>query len=271
MGRQKSHAKLDREVRRESRRRLNQRGILSNEETNDLIHFDGNNRPAEVAHIGMEKEKRDRSPVIARNINQGLYMDSIEKYDLVIGAGSAGAGKSFLATVYAIDQLTEKNYEKIIVTRPMVTGEEEMGFLPGSLMEKWLPFFRPIYDTMRRRMGPSFLQYCLRPEIEKIEIVPFAFMRGRDLREAVIILDEAQNVTVTQMKLFLTRAGENAKVIINGDLTQCDLPRGTKSGLADLLERIERKGLDVPVIHFTDDDCVRSDLCKTALEIYSDV
>ena len=198
-------------------------------------------------------------------------MDSIEKYDLVIGAGSAGAGKSFLATVYAIDQLTEKNYEKIIVTRPMVTGEEEMGFLPGSLMEKWLPFFRPIYDTMRRRMGPSFLQYCLRPEIEKIEIVPFAFMRGRDLREAVIILDEAQNVTVTQMKLFLTRAGENAKVIINGDLTQCDLPRGTKSGLADLLERIERKGLDVPVIHFTDDDCVRSDLCKTALEIYSDV
>lgn len=270
MGRQKSNAKLDREVRRESRRKLNQQRSLSNEETAELFQFDNRGNSFPVTHIGMEKEKRDRSPIEARNVNQGLYMDALQSRDLIVATGSAGSGKTLLATVYAVDQLSEKSVEKIVVTRPMLTAEEEMGFLPGTQYEKFLPYFRPVYDILRRRMGPSFLQYCLRPEIEKIEVAPFSFMRGRTFDDAVIILDEAQNVTVNQMRLFLTRVGDNSTVIINGDLNQCDLPKGVKSGLADLLERIERKQLDIPVINFTDDDCVRSPICQTALAIYAE-
>lgn len=270
MSRQKSNAKLDREVRRESRRRLNQQRSLSSEESADLIRFDGRNNSQDIAKIGMEKEKRDRTPIEARNVNQGLYMDAIVSENIVIATGSAGSGKTLLATVYAVDQLSEKNVEKIVVTRPMLAAEEEMGFLPGTQYEKFLPYFRPVYDILRRRMGPSFLQYCLRPEIEKIEVAPFSFLRGRTFDDSVVILDEAQNVTVNQMRLFLTRIGDNSTVIINGDLKQCDLPKGVKSGLADLLERIERKQLGIPVINFTDADCVRSPICQTALAIYAE-
>lgn len=270
MGRQKSSAKLDREVRRESRRRLNGKRSLSDSETAELIRFDGKNRPEEIAQIGMEREKRDRSPLEARNVNQGLYHDSLSAYPVVVATGSAGSGKTFLGTAFAVEELIAKNYDKIVVTRPVLSAEEDLGFLPGTIAEKFMPFFRPVYDVLRRRMGASFLQYCLRPEIEKVEIAPFAYMRGRTFDNAIVILDEAQNVTVNQMRLFLTRMGENTKCIINGDPLQCDLPKGVKSGLVDLIERIGHKGLGVPIINFTDDDCVRSDTCKLALGIYAD-
>lgn len=175
---------------------------------------------------------------------------------------------TFLSTAHAADQLLNKEVESIIVTRPVLTAEEEMGFLPGDMMEKFMPFFRPVYDVLKRRLGIGFLRYCLRPEIEKIEIAPFSYMRGRTFDNAVVILDEAQNVTVTQMKLFLTRIGENTTVIINGDVLQCDLPSHKESGLVDLLRRIETKEVDVPVIKFSRSDCVRSDVCALALAIY---
>lgn len=268
MRRQKSQAKLDREVRRESRRELRNKRFMSTEETAELIRFDGRNDSQGIAKIGMEQQKRDRAPLEARNVNQGLYLDALAAKDIIVATGAAGCGKTFLGTAHAVEELIEKNYEKIVVTRPVLTAEEDLGFLPGTIAEKFMPFFRPVYDVLRRRMGPSYLQYCLRPEIEKIEIAPFAYMRGRTFDNAIVILDEAQNVTVNQMRLFLTRLGEGTKCIINGDITQCDLPKGVESGLTDLMTRIKNKGLDVPVINFDKDDCVRSASCQIALEIY---
>ncbi|WPH68641.1 PhoH domain protein [Stenotrophomonas phage BUCTxx100] len=213
--------------------------------------------------------KRDTTPFKPRNENQTLYWDALNNRNLLVATGSAGSGKSFAASVYACDQLLAKEVEKIIVTRPVLQSDEDLGFLPGDIAEKFAPYFKPIHEILLKRLGGGFLEYCLKPGVEKVEIAPFAYMRGNTFSDAVIILDEAQNVTVNQMKLFLTRIGENATVVINGDPLQCDLPKGVKSGLVDLLERIERTQLDVPVIRFTDDDCVRSDVCRMALKLYS--
>lgn len=213
--------------------------------------------------------KRDTTPFKPRNENQTLYWDALNNRNLLVATGSAGSGKSFAASVYACDQLLAKEVGKIIVTRPVLQSDEDLGFLPGDIAEKFAPYFKPIHEILLKRLGGGFLEYCLKPGVEKVEIAPFAYMRGNTFSDAVIILDEAQNVTVNQMKLFLTRIGENATVVINGDPLQCDLPKGVKSGLVDLLERIERTQLDVPVIRFTDDDCVRSDVCRMALKLYS--
>jgi phosphate starvation-inducible PhoH-like protein len=124
-----------------------------------------------------------------------------------------------------------------------------------------LLYFRPVYDVLVKRLGASFMQYCLRPEIGKVEIAPFAYMRGRTFENAVVILDEAQNVTAAQMKMFLTRLGENVTVIVNGDITQCDLPSGVKSGLSDAMSRFEEDEM-IGVVRFTKEDCVRSALCQ---------
>lgn len=135
------------------------------------------------------------------------------------------------------------------------------------MAEKFAPYFRPVYDVLLKRMGASFLQYCLRPEIGKVEIAPFAYMRGRTFENAFVILDEAQNVTINQMKMFLTRLGENVTVIVNGDISQCDLPVGVVSGLRDALERFSDDEI-VSVIHFNQEDCVRSQLCQKTLLAY---
>ncbi|UQT02982.1 phosphate starvation-inducible protein [Serratia phage vB_SmaS-Totoro] len=262
MGRQKAATVKRRDVRK-AKRQAN-RGFESN-----LVEFPTNdNGFASHESIGMAKCKKDTRPIEPRNDNQALYLNALELSDLIVATGSAGSGKTFLASAYAVEQLSEKRYEKIIVTRPMVTAEEEMGFLPGDANEKFAPYFRPVYDILRKRMGDGWLKYCLREEIGKVEIAPFAFMRGRTFEDAIVILDEAQNVTVNQMRLFLTRVGENVTIIVNGDPNQCDLPKGTKSGLVDLINRIKSKSIDVPIIEFTDDDCVRSKLCSTALDIY---
>lgn len=147
-------------------------------------------------------------------------------------------------------------------------ADEDLGFLPGDIAEKFAPYFRPVYDVLVRRLGASFMQYCLRPEIGKVEIAPFAYMRGRTFENAVVILDEAQNVTAAQMKMFLTRLGENVTVIVNGDITQCDLPRGVCSGLSDALERFEEDEM-VGIVRFGKEDCVRSALCQRTLHAYS--
>ncbi|EHI0789954.1 phosphate starvation-inducible protein PhoH [Salmonella enterica] len=146
--------------------------------------------------------------------------------------------------------------------------EELTGDLKALIDEKFAPYFRPVYDVLLKRLGASFMQYCLRPEIGKVEIAPFAYMRGRTFENAVVILDEAQNVTAAQMKMFLTRLGENVTVIVNGDITQCDLPRGVRSGLSDALERFEEDEM-VGIVHFNKDDCVRSALCQRTLHAYS--
>ncbi len=169
----------------------------------------------------------------------------------------------------AADALINKEIERIIVTRPVLQADEDLGFLPGDIAEKFAPYFRPVYDVLVKRLGASFLQYCLRPEIGKVEIAPFAYMRGRTFENAFVILDEAQNVTINQMKLFLTRMGENVTVIVNGDITQCDLPANVNSGLADALSRFQANER-VGVIKFNEEDCVRSSLCQHVLAAYSD-
>ncbi|QPX76880.1 PhoH-like phosphate starvation-inducible [Pectobacterium phage vB_ParM-25] len=258
MGRQKAATVKRRDVRKAKRQ--NNRGI------DNLVEF-----PTAGGHdvIGMAKEKRDTSPLEPRNDNQAQYLNALELSNIIVSTGSAGAGKTYICAAWAADRLLAKETDRIIVTRPVLTAEEDLGFLPGDISEKFRPFFRPVYDVLRKRLGNSFLEYCLKPMIEKVEIAPFAYMRGRTFDDAVVILDEAQNVTVNQMRLFITRIGMNSTVIINGDIEQCDLPNKNDSGLLDLIRRIEERDIDIPVIKFVKDDCVRSPICQLGLEIYS--
>ncbi|EHI1891926.1 phosphate starvation-inducible protein PhoH [Salmonella enterica subsp. enterica serovar Saintpaul] len=213
------------------------------------------------------KPKRDNSPIEALNEAQAHYLISLDNKALTFATGEAGCGKTYLATAVAAQRLLDKEVDKIIVTRPVLQAEEDLGFLPGDISEKFAPFFRPVYDVLQKRLGSSFLEYCLKPDVAKVEIAPFAYMRGRTFENAVVILDEAQNVTASQMKMFLTRMGENVTVIVNGDITQCDLPGNVKSGLEDALERFQPSS-QVGLIEFMAEDCVRSELCKIALEAY---
>lgn len=213
------------------------------------------------------KPKRDNSPLEARNEAQAHYLISLDTKTLTFATGEAGCGKTYLAAAVAAQRLLNKEVDKIIVTRPVLQADEDLGFLPGDMSEKFAPFFRPVYDVLQKRLGGSFLEYYLKPEVAKVEIAPFAYMRGRTFENAVVILDEAQNVTASQMKMFLTRMGENVTVIVNGDITQCDLPGSVKSGLEDAMERFKPSEY-VGRIEFESEDCVRSELCKIALEAY---
>ncbi|MEQ1033960.1 PhoH family protein [Klebsiella pneumoniae] len=195
----------------------------------------------ELTDAQTPRPKRDNTPVEARNEAQAHYLISIENKPLTFATGEAGCGKTFLATAVAAQKLLDKDVRKIIVTRPVLQADEDL--------------------------GASFLEYCLKPEIAKVEIAPFAYMRGRTFENAVVILDEAQNVTPSQMKMFLTRMGENVTVIVNGDVTQCDLPGNKESGLSDALRRF-KPNAHVGLIEFEADDCVRSELCKVALNAY---
>lgn len=212
--------------------------------------------------------QRDTTPLEPRNDNQAAYLRALQTKQLVFATGSAGSGKTWLATAWAAERLLAKDYDQVIVTRPVLSADEELGFLPGTVSEKFAPYFRPVYDVLKKRLGYSFLEYCLRPDIAKVEIAPFSFMRGRTFERAVVILDEAQNTTVGQMKLFLTRIGDDCMVIVNGDIEQIDLPNHTVSGLRDALERFEDDEL-VSVVRFLKGDCVRSALCSRALQAYS--
>lgn len=228
-----------------------------------VVQFPG----TEVSDDLTPKVKRDNTPIEARNANQVHYLDQLHSKRLIFATGEAGCGKTFLSAAHAADALLSKDVERIIVTRPVLESGENLGFLPGDISEKFSPYFRPVQDILEKRLGGSFLQYCLRPDVKKVEIAPFAYMRGRTFENAVVILDEAQNVTKAQMKMFLTRLGENVTVIVNGDIEQCDLPKGTTSGLNDALKRFKTTDL-IGVVQFTKEDCVRSELCQEVLYAY---
>ena len=228
-----------------------------------VVQFPGTETSDDLA----PKVKRDNTPIEARNRNQEHYLDQLRTKRLIFATGEAGCGKTFLSTAYAAAALLAKDVDRIVVTRPVLESGENLGFLPGDISEKFSPYFRPVQDVLEKRLGGSFLEYCLRPDIRKVEIAPFAYMRGRTFENAVVILDEAQNVTKSQMKMFLTRLGENVTVIVNGDIRQCDLPNGVISGLADALTRFSTNDL-VGVVEFTTEDCVRSELCQEVLYAY---
>ncbi|MEW5895845.1 MAG: PhoH family protein [Candidatus Omnitrophota bacterium] len=194
------------------------------------------------------------------------YVEAIRKYDIVFGIGPAGTGKTYLAIAMAVNALKKGLVRRIILTRPAIEAGESLGFLPGDMMAKVSPYLRPMYDALYEMMDPDKVEQYTEQGI--IEIAPLAFMRGRTLNEAFVILDEAQNSTSFQMKMFLTRLGFDSKVVITGDLTQSDLPRGTKNGLAEaqnILGKIE----DIKFVLLTGDDVVRHELVQKIIEAYS--
>jgi len=208
-----------------------------------------------------------KKSVVARNATQRTYMDQIEHHDMMFGIGPAGTGKTYIAVAMAVSALLTKQVNRIILARPAVEAGERLGFLPGTLQEKVDPYMRPLYDALYDMLDPDKLEAFLDKGI--IEIAPLAFMRGRTLNDLFVILDEAQNTTSEQMKMFLTRFGFNSKAVVTGDVTQIDLPIGKKSGLVEALE-ICGKIEGIGVLHFTDKDVVRHNLVQRIIRAYEE-
>jgi len=202
-----------------------------------------------------------------RTDNQKIYVEAVQKNDLVVAIGPAGTGKTYLAVACALSALKAGQVEKIVLTRPVVEAGEKLGFLPGDLYEKINPYLRPLFDAFYAMLGPD--RFRLYRDEETIEICPLAYMRGRTLERAFIILDEGQNATPEQMKMFLTRAGEGSKLIVNGDITQIDLATRKNSGLVNLPRII--KGIPgATVVHFTEADVMRHRLVRELLKAYDE-
>lgn len=204
-------------------------------------------------------------PIIPKTIGQKRYIEEMEKKDIVFGIGPAGTGKTYLAVAMAASMYKQKRIEKIILARPAVEAGESLGFLPGDLQDKVDPYLRPLYDALFDIFGKETVNKLKEKEI--IEVVPLAYMRGRTLDRACVILDEAQNTTKEQMKMFLTRMGFNSKMIITGDVTQIDLPRGKKSGLIEAT-RILKDIKDISFSYFKEVDVVRHHLVKKIISAY---
>ncbi|MCP5432952.1 MAG: PhoH family protein [Alphaproteobacteria bacterium] len=204
--------------------------------------------------------------VAARSPNQHLYMDAMRTNELVFGMGPAGTGKTFLAVAYAVTLYRSGAVDRIVLSRPAVEAGERLGFLPGDLREKVDPYLRPLYDALGDTLGGEETRRKIAED--EIEIAPLAFMRGRTLSNAFVILDEAQNATPMQMKMFLTRLGENSRMVVTGDPTQSDLPDGSVSGLADALAIL--RGVEgVGVVEFCEEDVVRHPLVTRIVKAYS--
>ena len=207
----------------------------------------------------------DRKTIAPKSINQKLYIDSIKKNDIVFGIGPAGTGKTYLAVATAVASLNMKKVKKIILTRPAVEAGEKLGFLPGDLNEKVDPYLKPLFDALNDMLDFDTVSRLI--DKQTIEIAPIAFMRGRTLNDAFIILDEAQNTTSSQMKMFLTRIGFNSKCVVTGDVTQIDLDKGSKSGLIEaqsILKDID----EIEFCSFDENDVVRHRLVKKIIEAY---
>jgi len=203
--------------------------------------------------------------IYARSLNQDAYMRALERAELVFGVGPAGTGKTYLAVAHAAMLLERGMVERIVLSRPAVEAGERLGFLPGDMKEKVDPYLRPLYDALYDMMPPDKVERAIAAEV--IEIAPLAFMRGRTLSHAAVILDEAQNTTTMQMKMFLTRLGENSRMIVTGDPSQIDLPPNTKSGLVEAL-RILDGVPGVVTVRFNDSDVVRHPLVAEIVRAY---
>ena len=204
-------------------------------------------------------------PIRVKTLGQKVYADSVKSHDVVFGIGPAGTGKTFLAVTLAVTALKRGQVKRIILTRPAVEAGESLGFLPGDLKEKVDPYLRPVYDALYQILGKEQTTRLMERDI--IEIAPLAYMRGRTLDDAFVILDEAQNTTIMQMKMFLTRLGFNSKMIINGDTSQIDLPKKVKSGLIDATEKLKHiKQIDF--VHFSASDVVRHPVVAEIINAY---
>lgn len=204
-------------------------------------------------------------PIKSKTVGQKKYVDLLKKKTITFGIGPAGTGKTYLAVAIAVNAYKEKQVEKIILTRPAVEAGEKLGFLPGDLQEKVNPYLRPLYDALQEMLGLDSFSKMM--ERGTIEIAPLAYMRGRTLSNAYVILDEAQNTTKEQIKMFLTRLGENSKMVITGDLTQIDLPTGHTSGLKHAV-KILKDINDIGIIRLSEKDVVRHPLVQQIVKAY---
>ncbi|MFE9361965.1 PhoH family protein [Streptomyces sp. NPDC006978] len=224
---------------------------------------EGAETPAEVLTQNI-LSSRGRT-IRPKTLNQKRYVDAIDKHTIVFGIGPAGTGKTYLAMAKAVQALQSKQVSRIILTRPAVEAGERLGFLPGTLFDKIDPYLRPLYDALHDMLDPDSIPRLM--AAGTIEVAPLAYMRGRTLNDAFIILDEAQNTSAEQMKMFLTRLGFDSKIVVTGDVTQVDLPTGTKSGLRQVQEILE----DVQDVHFsrlTSQDVVRHKLVGRIVDAY---
>ena len=225
------------------------------------------NTEIETSNIKSFKQliKTPRKTVIARSEKQSAYIKALKENDIIMSLGPAGTGKSFLAVSVGVTMLMEKKIDRVILSRPAVEAGEKLGFLPGDMKEKVDPYLRPLYDALYELFGADKIDKKI--ESGEIEIAPLAFMRGRTLKNCFAILDEAQNATETQIKMFLTRIGENSKLVVNGDPTQIDLINKTQSGLIkskNLLKNID----EIKILEFDHNDVVRHPLVSKIIRAY---
>ena len=247
--------------------RARQRTELSPDDVLRLSEDDGGDANGNGTCDGRIALPGMRKLIQAKTVGQAEYLAKIGEHDIVVGIGPAGTGKTFLAMAAAVDALVKKRVKRIILARPAVEAGESLGFLPGDMQAKVDPYLRPLYDALDEMMPQERVQKAL--ETRVIEIAPLAFMRGRTLSDAFVILDEAQNATAMQMKMFLTRLGVNSQIVITGDKTQIDLPKREESGLMQV-ERI-LPGIDGIAFHyFTDVDVVRHRLVRDIIKAYAE-
>jgi len=235
------------------------------ERVHTMLRTETTERPADVLSLNI-LSNRGRS-IRPKTLNQKRYVDSIDKHTITFGIGPAGTGKTYLAVAKAVQALQSKQITRIILSRPAVEAGERLGFLPGTLTEKIDPYLRPLYDALHDMLDPELIPKLM--AAGTIEVAPLAFLRGRSLNDAFIILDEAQNTTPEQMKMFLTRLGFGSKIVVTGDVTQTDLPNGQKSGLRAVEEILETVD-DISFNRLTAHDVVRHKLVGKIVAAYDD-
>lgn len=231
----------------------------------DILNIVKGRPAADDSSSGVVVYNISGKPIKSRSANQQQLVEAFEKSDMIFAVGPAGTGKTYLSIALAVRALKEKSVKKIILSRPAVEAGEKLGFLPGDMKDKIDPYLQPLYDALEDMIPAVKLQEMMEKHV--IQIAPLAFMRGRTLNDAVVILDEAQNTTSAQLRMFLTRMGWNAKMIITGDMTQVDLPRGTQSGLREalgILGGVE----DISVVNLTQTDIVRHKLVTKIVKAY---
>ena len=206
-----------------------------------------------------------KPPIVARTAGQRSYVDAIQKHDVVFGIGPAGTGKTYLAVAMAVAELKKEQVARIVLTRPAVEAGEALGFLPGDLREKITPYLRPLYDALHDMLDPEEIERSVARQT--IEVAPLAYMRGRTLSNAFVILDEAQNTTTEQMFMLLTRIGTNSKCVVTGDVTQIDLPVNKRSGVLEALQALKNIP-GIATVYFTERDVVRHELVRAIINAY---
>ena len=241
---------------------VERQGFVESADVDGVLRMVEGGAPPADAGIVLQTRKRR---IVARTPGQAEYLEAMNTRELVFGIGPAGTGKTYLAVAKAVTMMMAGEVERIVLSRPAVEAGERLGFLPGDLKDKVDPYLRPLYDALHDMLPGD--QVVKKLAAGDIEVAPLAFMRGRTLANAFVILDEAQNTTPVQMKMFLTRMGDNSRMVVTGDLSQVDLPPGTKSGLLDALETLN--GIeDVGFIHFTHRDVVRHSLVAKIIKAY---